>query len=327
MNLIALGLGLLLEKLLTRWLHLREPHWFDGYFDWMLVRFNKLDGAIAILGAAAVALLPVLPVLLVAHLFRDTLLGIPYLLFAALVLLFSLGPRDLGDEVDEFCLALDAGDNERASAVAREILEKPLPDSHPQRIHAIRKAIFVQANNRLFGVIFWFLTLGLIGSWLFNITDIRWFLALGPVGAWLFRITDLMRRQAVYSLWHHQEGEPRLQPSFSRAILRCHGALAWPSARLLAVGYALAGSFEEAVSDWRAYYQDTAEHFFEVSNDILAAAGCGAQGVTPSGEDLSADGICELESAAARSAMSLVTRTLIVWITFIALATLLGWTV
>lgn len=327
MNLIALGLGLLLEKLLTRWLHLREPHWFDGYFDWALKHLNKLDGFLAVLGVSAAALIPVLPVLLVAHFFRDTLLGIPYLVFAALVLLFSLGPRDLGDEVDEYCLALDAGEDDKADAVAREILEKPVPDNHPQRIHAIRKAIFIQANNRLFGVIFWFLTLGLLGSWLYEFTEIRWFLALGPVGAWLFRITDLMRKRAVHSLAHHEEGEKRLRPSFARAVFRCHGALAWPSARLLAIGYALAGSFEDAVSDWRAYYQNTAEHFFEVSNDVLAAAGCGAQGVTPSGEDQSPDGFCELESEAARNAMSLVGRTLVVWVTFIALATLLGWTV
>ncbi len=327
MNLIALGLGLLLEKLLTRWLHLREPHWFDGYFDWMLRHLNKLDGFVAILGAAVAALLPVLPVLLIAHLFRDTLLGIPYLVFAALVLLFSLGPRDLGDEVDDYCTALDAGEDERAEAVAREIIEADAPDNHPQRIHALRKAIFIQANNRLFGVIFWFLSFGLVGAWLFNITDFRWFLALGPAGAWLFRITDLMRRHTVFRLAQSEAGGGRLQASFARAVFRCHGALAWPSARLLAIGYALAGSFEDAVSDWRAYYQNTAEHFFEVSNDILATAGCGAQGVAPSGEDLSADGVCELESAAARNAMALVRRTLVVWITFIALATLLGWTV
>lgn len=308
MNLIALFLGLVLEKLLTRWLHLRQPHWFDGYFDWCMGHFNRLDGAVAIIGAALVALLPVLPVLAIAWSFDEVLLGVPYLVFAALVLLFSLGPRDLGDDVDEYASAQDAGDSAAAEAAAIELLERPVPDSHPDRIHALRQSIFVQANNRLFGVIFWFLL-------------------LGPVGAWLFRVTDLMRKRAVTSNMQTAPEVQVVQPSFARAILRCHGILAWPSARLLALGYALAGSFEDAVSDWRAYYQDTAEHFFEVSNDVLAAAGCGAQGVTPAGEDLSADGVCELEADAARSAMGLVVRTLLVWITFIALATLLGWTV
>ena len=308
MNLIALFLGLVLEKLLTRWLHLRQPHWFDGYFDWCMQHFNRLDGVVAILGAALVALLPVLPVLAIAWSFDEVLLGVPYLVFAALVLLFSLGPRDLGDDVDEFARAQDAGDTEAAEAAALELLERPVPASHPEKIHALRQSIFVQANNRLFGVIFWFLL-------------------LGPVAAWLFRVTDLMRKRAVASARQTTEDGRTVRPSFARAILRCHGVLAWPRARLLALGYALAGSFEDAVSDWRAYYQDTAEHFFEVSNDVLAAAGCGAQGVTPTGEDLSADGVCELEADAARSAMGLVVRTLLVWITFIALATLLGWTV
>lgn len=308
MNLIALFLGLVLEKLLTRFLHLREPHWFDRYFNWCMRHFSGLDGAIATLAAALVALLPVLPVLLIAYFFSNVLLGVPYLLFAAMVLLFALGPRDLGDEVDEFANAQDAGDSAAAEAAAFQLLEGPVPESHPKRIHALRQSIFIQANNRLFGVIFWFLL-------------------LGPVGAWLFRVTDLMRKQAVLSAQNQADGSHSVSPSFAKAILRCHGVLAWPSARLLALGYALAGSFEEAVSDWRAYYQNTAEHFFEVNNDVLAAAGCGAQGVTPAGEDLSVDGVCELEADAARSAMALVVRTLLVWITFIALATLLGWTV
>lgn len=308
MNLIALALGLLLEKLLTRWLHLRQPHWFDGYFDWSMRHLHKLAGAPAIVGVVLVALIPALPVLIVAYFFSNVLLGVPYLMFATLVLLFALGPRDLGDDVDEFANAQDSGDSSAAEAAARQLLEKPVPDNHPQRIHALRQAIFVQANNRLFGVIFWFML-------------------LGPAGAWLFRVTDLMRKRAVFSMRQGVIGDETLRPSFARAILRCHGVLAWPSARLLALGYALAGSFEDAVSDWRAYYQNTSEHFFEVNNDILAAAGCGAQGVTPGGEDLSTDGICELEADAARSAMSLVVRTLVVWVTFIALATLLGWTV
>ena len=308
MNLIALFLGLVLEKLLTRWLHLREPHWFDGYFDWSMQHFNRLDGAIAVIGAALVALVPVLPVFVISYFFSEVLLGVPYLLFAVLVLLFALGPRDLGDDVDEFASAQDAGDSVAAESAAIHLLERPVPESHPDRIHALRQSIFVQANNRIFGVIFWFLL-------------------LGPVGAWLFRVTDLMRKRAVLGTSQSGAEDQGLRPSFIRAILRCHGVLAWPSARLLALGYALAGSFEDAVSDWRAYYQNTAEHFFEVNNDVLAAAGCGAQGVTPAGEDLSTDGVCELEADAARSAMALVVRTLFVWITFIALATLLGWTV
>lgn len=308
MNLIALVLGLVLEKLLTRWLHLREPHWFDGYFDWSMQHLARLEGAVAILAAALVALVPVLPVLVFVYFFHNVLLGVPYLVFATVVLLFALGPRDLGANVEEYVLAQDAGDEPRAEAAAAELLERPMPVSHPERIQALREAIFVQANNRLFGVIFWFLL-------------------LGPAGAWLFRVTDLMRKRAVHSQQHPETSEASLHPGFERAILRCHGVLAWPSARLLALGYALAGSFEDAVSDWRAYYQNTAEHFFEVNNDILAAAGCGAQGVSPAGEDLSADGICELEADASRSAMRLVVRTLVVWVTFIALATLLGWTV
>ena len=95
------------------------------------------------------------------------------------VLLFSLGPRDLDEEVEDYCTALESGDAEAQRRVAKELLERDPPDAAVGRNAAVEQAIYVQANNRIFGVVFWFLV-------------------AGPTGAWLFRLLDLMRRRVQY---------------------------------------------------------------------------------------------------------------------------------
>ena len=303
MTLIALALGLVTERLVTNLLHLREPRWFDHYFDWGLTHLNEVTGLKALVATLAIASLPVLPVLLISLAFQDFLFGVPFLAFAVLVLLFSLGPRDLGEEIDEYCNAVERDDAETARRVAKELTESDLPAHRQER--AVEEAIFVQANNRIFGVVFWFVVLGPVG--------------LGPVGAWLFRVTDLMRRRAVFEAGRTR-AESGTEPGYVRVVCSVHGVLAWVPARLLAFGYALMGSFSESLTSWRSYYDNCAERFFEVNDDVVGCAGIGAMGETP-GEG---GGEGKPQTAAVRSAMSLVARTLYAWVTVIAVLTLAG---
>ena len=104
MNFLALLLGLALERVLTHLFHLREFRWLDPLFDAHLRRLGR--GAArrwaALTATALLALLRVAPVAVLSVALWDELLQIPYFLFAVLVLLFSLGPRDLDDEVEDY---------------------------------------------------------------------------------------------------------------------------------------------------------------------------------------------------------------------------------
>lgn len=293
MNLLALALGLFIERFLTEMFHLREARWLDSYFDRGLRLIGARRGLLAWIIAAAVVAVPVLPVLGFVYFFSHALYGVPYFIFAVVMLMFSLGPRDLEDEVDEYIEAVRENNTERAHHVAKELLETEPPGQSSNRTLAIEEAIFVQSNNRLFGVVFWFMV-------------------AGPVGAWAFRVSDMFRRRV-----HFEAGRAGGESRLSRAPARVHGLLAWMPARLLALAYALAGSFETAVSDWRAYYHNCSEHFFEVNDDIIACAGVGALG--PPGEQS-----IGAEMQGARRAMRLVSRTLWVWLTAIAVLTIFG---
>ena len=295
MKLIALILGLGLEHLATQLLHLRELHWFDAYFDFGLERLKRLNALFTYAAVVLIILLPLIPVLWASMALRGTAIwDLPYLLFAVLIVFFCLGPRDLGTEVDEYCSALSSGDTERSEEVLAELCEGDHAGSSD--IEAVEDAIFVQATNRIFGVVFWFIV-------------------LGPVGAWLFRVSDLFRHRAAYE----SSRNPDTTTTALVAVETVHGVLVWIPARLAALGYALSGSFDDAFDSWRNYELRTDLPFHRSNDEVVACVGKAA--MTGSLEEP------PNSSAAARNSMRLVTRTLFIWVTVIAVMTLFGWAV
>lgn len=299
MNFLALLLGLGVERMLTHFFHLREFRWLDPLFDFVFRRTATMPQIGAVTGLAAAALLLSVPVAYVSLALAGGTRHFPSFIFAVLILLFSLGPRDLEEEVDEYCAAVDTGAVDDVRKVSRELVEHDPPGDPSAHDRAIERAIYVQANNRIFGVVFWFLLLG----------------PAGPAGAWLFRVSDLMRRRAVYR-------DPGGQVSSAAHLV--HGLLAWLPARLMAAAFALAGSFESAAASWRAGSDDLEPRpFFERTEELIARVGHGARAPAAA-----SPGTTEAlgEARPSRSALALVRRTLwLIWYPAIALLTLNDW--
>lgn len=296
MKLIVLLLSLTLEYVATRRLRLRELRAFDPYFDFALARAKRLSsaGAAAVLAAAIV--IATVPVLWIGLVLEETFVpwDLPYLVFAVLIVFLCFGPRDIGSEVDDYCRALAVGDRDEARRVMTELTESR--HASPRNVDAVEEAIFVQAINRVFGVVFWFVV-------------------LGPVGAWLFRMSDLQRRRAAFeSARDYGIGATALP-----AAEAIHAVLAWFPARLAALGYALAGSFDDALNAWRDRRLPAAMPLHKRNDCLVAAVG-----------KASMTGFLEQpanSAAAARNAMRIVIRTLFIWITVVALMTIFGWAV
>ncbi len=294
MNFLALILGLAIERLLTHLFHLREFHWLDFLFDAVYHRAARLQKNAALVTAALLIALLVVPVGIVELLLADRLLYIPSLLFAVVVLLFCLGPRDLLEEVEEFRSAI-ANDDQEAITKLAAALQEQAPDD-PDALPDVECAIYAQANSRVFGVVFWFVL-------------------LGASGAWLFRVVDLIRRRAIRL---NGPGTLAEAPAYVQAAIRIHTVLAWIPARLLMVGYALAGNFDDAVQEWRRYRPPAEQVFPRDSDTLLGAIGRGAATAREQGDI----------SARARIALDLVTRTLwMIWCPALALLTLYDWIV
>ncbi len=306
MNLIALLIGLIVERLATRFFHWRRMRWMDRIIDAGFRMANGFANWPAVIPVVLLALLLALPVFIVTFALGDRLLGFPYLFLAIVVLFFSLGPKDIGEDVDEYCAALQAGDDEAVRHRARALIEGDVPSDALESMHCVESAVFVQANNRLFAIIFWFVALG----------------PFGPLGAWAYRTTDLIRRREVFNAARDEE-DAGTSARIRDAAVMLHGWFAWIPARLTAIGYGIAGHFDGALGAWRTRQEPAPNTTSEASEMLLARVGVGALALRyKDDEELVERGV-----RGASAANKLVFRLLLIWAVVIAALTLYGWSV
>lgn len=288
MTFVIILIGVALDRLLETLSRWRDPAWFDTYFR---VLRDRLAGIAMWSATASVLVAAAIPVAAVwlAYAVLDALFAPLGFLAVVVILVMSLGPRELTGEFEAYSEAIRNQREDEVGQIAQGIVGGPVSNDHAERNRAVTQAILMQANDRLFGVLFWFAL-------------------LGPVGAVLYRVADLLRHVAAREFGADSE--------FGDAALRLHGLLAWAPARLLALSYALAGSFEDAMTDWKAYYENCATRFFQISNDVLICTGRGALRVGTDEADA--------PLAEAGAAVNLVYRALIVWLAALGLFTLAG---
>ncbi len=128
---------------------------------------------------------------------------------------------------------------------------------------------------------------------------IFWFVILGPFGAMLYRLISELSKQIDFDEL----------AEFSEFI---HAIMAWIPARMLAAGYALTGNFDGAYHAYkdRAYTSNISHS----NNEVLVSTGLGAMQNLEAGNEL----------ACIYAAQALVMRSVIVWISILAVMTLGG---
>lgn len=302
MNLIALLIGLVIERLATQLFHWRRMRWLDRIIDFGFRQSERLGTWPALIPVILLGLVLVLPVALVIFLLGDTLAGGTYLLLAVVVLFFSLGPRDIGEEVTEYCRALEAEDEEQIHNAAKAIVEDDVPEDVTERTNCVEAAVCVQANNRLFAVVFWFVV-------------------LGPLAAWAYRVTDLIRRRAVFNAARDEDADGQ-STRIRDAAEALHGWFAWIPARLTAVGYAAAGHMDDAIAALRAPIEDKELTTSERSESLLARVGIAALALQDRPDETANDRAIR----GAQAANHLVFKLLLIWAVIISAMTLYGFT-
>jgi adenosylcobinamide-phosphate synthase len=240
-------------------------------------------------------------------------------LFAVLwnvaLLYVTLGFRQFSHHFTAIREALDDGDENKARELLahwQQVQVGQIPRSEIVR-HAIEYSV-IAAHRHVFGVFFWYAVLSIIG--------------LGPVGAVVYRLTDLARQH-----WQRESADGSVtSPVLQEVATRAWTAIDWLPSRMTALGFAIVGSFEDAMDGWRNH----AQNFPDDNDGVILAATAGAINVRLGGAALQA--IDELEGTETAGGSStpgrtpelahfaqvvgLVWRTVIMWLVLVALLTM-----
>ena len=191
-------------------------------------------------------------------------------LWSVAVLYVTLGFRQFSHHFTDIRDALEAGDE----GAARELLAQwqqvdasELPRSEIVR-HVIEHSVLA-AHRHVFGVLAWFSVLAAFG--------------LGPAGAVLYRMSEFVARY-----WNVPEQHPTMPVS---AALQGAAARGLDGDRLAAgahhrAGFAVVGSFEEAIDSWRNH----AQRFPDDNDGVILAATVGRRERAPRGRGAQAGG-------------------------------------
>jgi len=297
MTLISILVSLLIEKFFDSLQGLRKHTWYSDFYEWM----RQHAGASRLWDGPLGVVLVIAPVLLgvglLQYVFRDELFGLLSFVYAVAVLSFTLGVRDLEVDLEAYINARETQDEEAACRAAEQILGRELTSLDGSVDRAVANQVLIRANEQTFTILFWFLV-------------------LGPLGAALVRLAHMTRDLAPA-----EEGGT----GFLEAAKRLNGTLTWLPARMTALGFAVTGSFEDAMRGWRDHAVEWSESWVDSAAGVVAAAGVGALGL-----DVARDEAAELdrdtELAGVRDVRGLLWRTLYFWwIALIAILTLLGW--
>lgn len=297
MTLLSMVLALVAERLLSHLQHWREHALFDRHVTWVRTRI----GDSRVWDSPWLVWLLITPTLLgvglVQWLLTDVAYGVLSFVFATLVLLITLGPRDLAEEIRALLAARENGDTDEAARITADLLHTPnrLTNTHSgSERRSVVAAICVQAHERAFAVLLWFFV-------------------LGPLGAVGYRMIAAVPRLLTESGDCPQAMDP---------AVRLHGIVAWVPARITQLLYALAGSTDDALAERRRALATPAASWVADTWRQLAVVGVGALHVEEDDSGPIAPGSLD---EALEAVMALRGRALLLLLAALALPTIGGW--
>jgi membrane protein required for beta-lactamase induction len=282
-----------LEFMVARWQELRRLDWVVALREILYQRIPA-DWGTGWRGLLLLLLPAIGGMLLLQLLVDDRGFGLLEMLLSIAVLTYCLGPESFDELVNQYLRACEEKDVRRAQTIAKKILLEP-PSSNIHHLSLqVTRAVFYEAEKRLFGVLFWFLL-------------------LGPCGALLYRMAVFLAEES----YHAGSGAP------SEPAMVLHGLLDWAPSRLLALTFFMAGSYDDAMHGWRRSFVASAD--LNLRNRMFVIlTGIAAMRHEVDDAVEHPDRREEYDLQWLRKARVLVIRSLIVWVTVVALLTLLG---
>ena len=251
---------------------------------------------------------------LAVHWILVTTLGWPAaVIWNVIVLYATLGFRQFSHHFTGIRDALEEGDEELARTLLarwQQIDANDLPRS--EIVRQVIEHSVLAAHRHVFGVLAWYSVLAAFG--------------LGPAGAVFYRLSEFVARY-----WKHHSNSLRqpVSAALQNVSVAAWQAVDWLPARITAFGFAVVGSFEDTIDNWRNVDQGKGSS----NDDVILAATAGAVNLNLRAvfigdppqriERRSAARVGQTpELAHLRTIVGLVWRSVVMWMLLLALLTL-----
>jgi len=291
MSLLSVIFALIAESFISSLSELRRFDLFYRYVSWLrakLPTFSFQNGSVTLV----IVIAGVLFVVWLISAMLGNVLGLFGFLFGVAVLIFTIGPRELEEDVRNINTALENNDFEGANFYASHLANRTISEPPMQLAQTVKEEILLQANIRMLGVFFWFIL-------------------LGPVGAVLFRLSCLLK-----------ENQLNKTDEFADASRDLYKIVNWIPARICVLSYAVAGNFVDTMSYWNGL----SDLWLRDSEEFIVVSGIGALRYEQRSDRDDNEGD-ESDILAIQHALSLVKRAVIVWVVLLGLLTVTGWLV
>ena len=288
LNFLTIAICLLLLAALPELSHLRAFVWYERWLHWLDSKL-KANGFWASGIGLAIVLAPIALILLAISLqLQEKLYGIFGFLLGIAGLFYTLGPRDLSEDLTELA---HAHTPEQRMAAQHAFA---LPETLPLTTNALIEAVFAAALKRQFAPIFWFV-------------------CFGPAGALTYRLTQLLADSL----------ELRDLPKGLIASAKLfEAALAWIPAQLMCLGLALASDFDAVAKAWQEHHDQHGRGIFDLDLGFLSATAKACVDVDDFDEPADVREGIPVDSESLRHAQQLIGRITMTWLVAIAMMVL-----
>lgn len=284
MKLIVILMSLGLERYLGIGAILKRFSWFDRYVS-LLKSWGKSPKLWqGFVGVAWVVLPVTLLVALVYFLLANLFFGTVSMMLGFFILLYCLGPDDLHHDMQTYFALQKSNDQEGVNNFLHKFLGN-VPANEQMLHRAVTDQIFIQANQRVFAVIFWFLI-------------------LGPIGALLYRMSSLLVRYLDLR-------SAEFDHSFVEASQKWLSILDWVPVRIVGLLYGLAGNLSAGALKWMKQVCTGLQH----NDEILTRCGLSAM-------NIESDTVSSASFEENQQAVAIVDRVLVITLVVVAIFTL-----
>lgn len=293
MSLLAILISLAIEHYVNTITQFRNYNWVRSFSGWIKEKFSQTEFWNDTLGLIATVFIPMFGCAIIYGVLHNamSLLGF---LFSLLVLVYCIGPTRVLHTARLFLDATEHEDEHSTQTYIDEILDSESTQSIEEANEKICSKLFTSTNEGILSIFFWFIL-------------------LGPMGALMCRMVSILYRDSQ----EQDEGDEQEFTEFNNSTRMLYAILLWLPSQITMLTFAITGSFVDSFNEWKSRLSNDYLNPQETEQTIHRT-GLRALQINPDEHK------CELSTV--HDVLALCWRSVIVWVTALALLTLAGLT-